>query len=546
MIARLARIIGVLGFLFVFAVVDADPPTALAAGTLTLSPTHGSPGTTVTLTFVSSAPECFPGDTVQFKWNFVVWASAAVDVATCTAVTSAAARSGTPGNVTIRAYYNSIFQTSKIFTLEAAPATTVPATTSPPIVSPTTKPPTVPTAASQSGTSTTTILGATTTSSSSTSTSLAAAVTSDTTPSDGSAAAVPTDSNPPADGSTSSNSKPGSGGPPAKGVSNFVNSTPGPQQTTVVFAVVATNVLLTMLLLLLFGGTSAVFNSTLDSNRAVIEGWLTKARARIGGAAERFRFGSAVSPGLRVLIVVALSGIVYGFLSPAFTFDRAGIFLFLSMAVGITAVTYISKGGAILFSRHRLKVPIGFRVHSAALLSALACVAISRAIDFRPGLVYGFVASTVFLGAKLDRRQSGRVAFYPALFLLGLSVAAWIVLGWVRSGGSSSWVSQLLEAILAVLFVGGIEGVLFNMLPIAFLDGRAIIEWNRLAWLGLFGLSTFLFWQLLINPKDSYLDAIRETGVALVLSAALIYALITAAAWLYFRQLAKHAAVAGD
>ena len=103
----------------------------------------------------------------------------------------------------------------------------------------------------------------------------------------------------------------------------------------------------------------------------------------------------------------------------------------------------------------------------------------------------------------LDRRQSGRVAFYPALTLLGVGITAWLALGWVRAAGGGGWIGDLAEAILAVVFVGGIEGVMYNMVPLSFMDGRAIIEWNKPLWAGLFGVSTFLFWQLRsIRPVD--------------------------------------------
>ena len=37
---------------------------------------------------------------------------------------------------------------------------------------------------------------------------------------------------------------------------------------------------------------------------------------------------------------------------------------------------------------------------------AIACVLVSRLTDFRPGFVYGFVASSLILGgAALDRRR---------------------------------------------------------------------------------------------------------------------------------------------
>ena len=231
-----------------------------------------------------------------------------------------------------------------------------------------------------------------------------------------------------------------------------------------------------------------------------------------------------------------LTGAIYGFLSPGFGFNTASLYLLLAMTIGIASVTYVSEGGAAWFSQRHLKVPAGVRVHTGAVLVALVCVVISRLIDFKPGIVYGFIASTVLLvPIALDRNQSGRMAMYPMLMLLGTAMTAWLLLGWVRGdGGGGGWANQLAQALLAGIFVGGIEGVMYNLVPIAFLDGRAIFEWKKPAWIAMFGVSTFLFWQLLINPDGSYFD-FRETGVTLVLVVAAVYALVTAATWSYFR-----------
>jgi hypothetical protein len=151
-------------------------------------------------------------------------------------------------------------------------------------------------------------------------------------------------------------------------------------------------------------------------------------------------------------------------------------------------------------------------------------------------MVYGFIASAVVLGAaSLDRRQSGQFVFYPAIAVLVLGVLAWFGLGLVRGEGAEGGMAPLVESVLAVVAVGGIEGVMFAMAPIAFMDGAAVLRWSRTAWAALSGVATFLFWQLLVNPGLAYLDAFRETGVRLVLGVAVGFAAVTVATWGYFR-----------
>ncbi len=62
-----------------------------------------------------------------------------------------------------------------------------------------------------------------------------------------------------------------------------------------------------------------------------------------------------------------------------------------------------------------------------------------------------------------------------------------------------------------------------------------MFEWNKLVWAGLFGLATFLFWHLLLNQNDAYLDALRQTRVVLALGLVLLYAGVTLGTWLFFK-----------
>jgi hypothetical protein len=315
--------------------------------------------------------------------------------------------------------------------------------------------------------------------------------------------------------------------------------------------VLGTNLFLTLLLLLVFGTTSALFNSTFEANKEELDGWLAalggrlrrvgRPIAKVVGAVQPLG-RSGPPPGLRIVAILLLTGLVYGFLSPDFGFNAQSLLLFLSLALGLGAVTYVNEGGAALFASRRLHMPAGVRVHVAALVVAVLCVGASRLIDFKPGIVYGFVASTAFLvPAAMDRRQNGKVALYPALALLGVSVSAWLLLGIVRGlDDGGAWPVPFAEALLAVVFVGGLEGVFYNMLPLTFMDWKAVADWSRVAWVLIFGTATFLFWQLLINPDAGYLDALRETKVVVAVSLVVFYVVVTLGTWSFFRWRARH------
>ena len=121
-----------------------------------------------------------------------------------------------------------------------------------------------------------------------------------------------------------------------------------------------------------------------------------------------------------------------------------------------------------------------------------------------------------------SRRWRGALA---ALALLVLRPAA---------EASDSWWLSLLEIVTVTIFVAGLEGVFYAMIPITFMDGATVFEWNKLVWIALFGVATFLFWHLLLNQDGAYLDALQQTRVAVALGLVLLYALVTLGTWLFF------------
>jgi len=74
------------------------------------------------------------------------------------------------------------------------------------------------------------------------------------------------------------------------------------------------------------------------------------------------------------------------------------------------------------------------------------------------------------------------------------------------------------------------------MIPLTFMDGAVIYRWNRLVWAAMFGMATFLFWQLVINENSSYVDALRQTSVQFCLLMLTVFTAVTMFTWAYFRH----------
>jgi hypothetical protein len=237
-------------------------------------------------------------------------------------------------------------------------------------------------------------------------------------------------------------------------------------------------------------------------------------------------------------VILVLTGLFYGFLSPDFGFNTKSIVLFLSLVVGVGAITYVFAGGEALFTRRRFGLRAGVRLYAVALAIAAGSVLVSRLVDFQPGFIFGFVASyTLLAPAALDRKQDGQAALFPAIALLAISLIAWGLLVPLRevTQESDAWWVGLPEGTAVAVFVAGLQGLFFSLIPLSFMHGARIAQWNRLLWLLMFGVSGFLFWHVLLNQEGAYLEAVEQRRVIAALALLSFYSLVTLAAWVYFR-----------
>ncbi len=329
----------------------------------------------------------------------------------------------------------------------------------------------------------------------------------------------------------------------------FVQSVPGPNEISTHADVVGSNIFLTLIIIFVFAFTSTLFNSTIEDNREEIEGWLGRfmGPSRSFGAFFRRQFGKLTQerPGAQrfaaPIMILALMGVIYGFLDPGFGWNWRSVVLFLSLAVAAGSVTYLYKGGQAFFASSRFRLQARVTLYGVAILVAVGCVLLSRVVDFQPGFLLGFVATYAILSpVALDRRQAGQLVFIAAALLLAFSFVAWLLsapLEGLTEGKEGWWVAwvDLPHAVTVTIFVMGMEGVFFSMIPLRFTDGSKVAEWNKFFWLLLFGVSGFLFCWVLLNPGSAYVKAVQSSRVVTALCLLAFYSAVTLGTWAFFR-----------
>jgi hypothetical protein len=204
-----------------------------------------------------------------------------------------------------------------------------------------------------------------------------------------------------------------------------------------------------------------------------------------------------------------------------------------ALAIGTLAATATFR-----WARERLNGERGtFRVLPATLIVALVCVLVTRITDFQPGYLYGVLAGLLFV-VVVPERATGREHAIASSVVASVGMAAFVLLGIVRAlegsgGATGAW--RPIDVALSALVIGGIEGLLFGMLPLSGLPGAKVKEWDTRIWAVLLFLGTVGFLHIIVNPSSGYL--VDTTTVPLVKALALLvlFGGVSVGLWAWFR-----------
>jgi hypothetical protein len=307
----------------------------------------------------------------------------------------------------------------------------------------------------------------------------------------------------------------------------FGASIPEPAQVSTDPTVLLQSAALAALLVFLMPFPSQLFNSTLETHESEVRRWLRL--DRIGAAVAGI--GAFWSSWLGVLTFTALAALLYGFLDPGFGLDLGSLATFTGMLLGIVLVT-AAFAVPVIIAHRRLGDRPSPKVVPISLLVGVACVLVSRVTSFQPGYLYGLLIGFAF-ATELSATEEGRVTAIGAGLMLGVSLLSWLGLGLVPDADAFGIV--VVRTALAALLVAGLEGVVFGLLPMRFLPGEPLYQWNRVLWGALLLVGAFAFFHILINPASGYLSDTSRTPLFTVIALLLGFSLVSVAFWAWFR-----------
>jgi hypothetical protein len=309
--------------------------------------------------------------------------------------------------------------------------------------------------------------------------------------------------------------------------------------------VLAINGGLALLSLILLVLSSELFNKTVEEHHYTLSQWLKPIAGPfegVGGAIAKMWNSNAGESWLGAigppLAILGLAGIIYGGLEPGLGFNEKSLVMMITTVTTVTVLTYFYNGGQIIVSHGLFRLDAAIRLFPLGVLVAIFCVIASRVDGFQPGIIYGFIASAVIVGAtEPTKEQSGKVIFYPVLALLGLCALAWFLISPFRdfANDNEGWWAALPESIAVGIFVGGLEGTFFQMIPLRYMDGHKLWSWNKAAWAAVAALTAFMFWDVLLREQNDSMSTITKgTPLAAIIAMVICFAL-SLTFYAYFR-----------
>jgi hypothetical protein len=334
--------------------------------------------------------------------------------------------------------------------------------------------------------------------------------------------------------------------------SSFADSFPSFLQLSGSPGTIATNLVLSLALLFSILMACTVFNQTLDENHFALAkrfagvaapfalwfGWLR--REHDEGA------GGGAGTWLRLGLILLTVGAIYSGLEPDFGLNQKTLALLVSLTLGVGLLTIIYEGSQILLSSRAFGARGRMELKPLGIVIAAIAVLVTRLTDLHPGIVLGVIAGAAV--PLQDARREGQVVLGAMLGTLALSLVSLLLVGPFRSfaDGSSEWYAVIPETVAVTLFIGGIEGLLLNLVPLQFMEGRILWRWSRLAWLLLASTVSFIFFHVVVNRTDAYTSVAEETGVQALVIICVVCVVLAGSFWLACRSLLEQEEVAEE
>lgn len=290
--------------------------------------------------------------------------------------------------------------------------------------------------------------------------------------------------------------------------------------------------IMSLLYLLLVTVPAEILNSTLEANAhrwRKLTAWTAPLVERMSSVGAWLQSRGLAGP----LLVIGTS-VAFAFADPNFGFDLASLRLVGSLAIGLLLVIHVPNLITAAIMGRRYRVSSSIITQPSAIIFALVGVIASRLLEFSPGLLVGLIIGLQLAAdARAEDQRRAIVVRFAATY--AIAVSAWLAYSWldvVREGTAPTFMSVFLSETLVATTIEGLTALAVAILPLVFLDGRALWTSSKKLW-AMIAVPIIFTFTLLVLPS---LDALEEDAPLSVWVAIFVgFSIVTAIVWAVFR-----------
>lgn len=322
----------------------------------------------------------------------------------------------------------------------------------------------------------------------------------------------------------------------------YVNSVPTPADVIITPERVVVTGLLAALILAYLAAVTTMFNQTLAQNYERIRAGSGRLARRIPWLARGSSHAEA-SRGLHLLEVGGYAGlcaVVLSVVNPDFGLNAKTLVTVVGFAIAVLIVTVTAGAPYALEVRSHLHQHPALKLRPAALPVGVLSAGVSRMVGFVPGFAYGMVAGYLTARSRqvIGAQRRGQLSAISATAVLCVSLAAWVAWAPVHEAvgdGNTGVVWLILDVALVSIFIVGLNGLAFELLPVEPFDGARLFGWDRRVWAVLQGLALVGLVLVLFNPRAGDVYLYNSSGLVGLLILLGGFGLFSLCFWAWFR-----------
>ena len=245
----------------------------------------------------------------------------------------------------------------------------------------------------------------------------------------------------------------------------------------------------------------------LSHQYALLAGFLRR-RRRLAAWSDRVSTLILAHPVVSSIALIGATSSIFTLVDPSLGLDLVSLRLWLSCAVAIILINYVSILITGIVTTRIWGVHTMVRIMPWGLAVAVVGVILSRVLNVSPGFLVGAILGIAAV-SQASARLVARVVQTRAVVVLAVSVSAWLLLELVPvfavDDPRAFWSALATDSLVATS-AAGLTALVVGLLPLSLLEGGELYHYSRREWAITFGAAALAFCLIEIPSAADWLD----------------------------------------